>query len=189
MNPNLLIIGSFALNFHQFNLDRENFKPIRTINDLDLIVSNDFLEFYLDSHNSVASDCKWKITLQNESNNSLKKSYLFQAKQLCKLPRINDLKVYVEFDITDGSGNSNDLALEYAKHAGYPTLSFEQSKHILDCVIENFAKNLIAERNLAHANATYRYLSKQYHIPFTNQKLEQWKYTQIINPKNMKAMF
>ena len=190
MNPNLLIIGSFALNFHRFNSDRENFKPIRTINDLDLIVSKDFLQFYLNSHSnntSVASDCKWKITLQNESPNSLKKSYLFQAKQ--KLPRINDLKVYVEFDIADGSGNSNDLALEYAKHAGYPTLSFEQSKHILDCVIENFAQNLIAEKNLAQANATYRYLSKQYHVPFTNNKLEQWKYTQIINPKNMKAMF
>lgn len=193
MNPNLLIIGSFALNFHHFNSDRKNFKPIRTINDLDLIISNDFLQFYLDSHSdnysvaSSAADCKWKITLQNESQNSLKKSYLFQVKQ--KLPRINDLKVYVEFDIANGSSNSNDLALEYAKHAGYPTLSFEQSKHILDCVIENFAKNLIAERNLAQANATYRFLSKKYHVSFTNHKLEQWKYTQIINPKNMKTMF
>lgn len=205
MNPNLLIIGSFALNFHHFNLDKANFKPIRTINDLDLIVSKDFLQFYLDSHiesesgseanhnrgnevsTSASKSTAWKITLQDESKNSLKKSYLFQAK--AKLPQMNNLAVYVEFDIADGSGNSNDLALEYAKHAGYPTLSFEQSKHILDCVIENFAKNLIAEKNLAHANATYRYLSKQYHIPFTNQKLEQWKYTQIINPKNMKVMF
>ena len=184
MNPNLLIIGSFALNFHCFNSDKTNFKPIRTVNDLDLIVSKDFLQFYLNSHsNSVGF--AWKITLQNESHNSLKKSYLFQSMR----PQINDLKVYVEFDIADGSGNSNDLASEYAKHAGYPTLSFEESKHILDCVIENFAKNLIAEKNLAHANATYRYLFKQYHIPFTNQKLEQWKYTQIINPKNMKSMF
>lgn len=205
MNPNLLIIGSFALNFHHFNFDKANFKPIRTINDLDLIVSKDFLQFYLDSHIESESGSEanhnsgnefstgsnhsatWKVTLQNESKNSLKKSYLFQAK--AKLPQMNNLAVYVEFDIADGSGNSNDLALEYAKHAGYPTLSFEQSKHILDCVIENFAKNLIAERNLAHANATYRYLSKQYHIPFTNQKLEQWKYTQIINPKNIKSMF
>ena len=205
MNPNLLIIGSFALNFHHFNLDKANFKPIRTINDLDLIVSKDFLQFYLDSHiesesgseanhnsgNEVGTvanhSITWKITLQNESKNSLKKSYLFQAK--AKLPQMDNLAVYVEFDIADGSGNSNDLALEYAKHAGYPTLSFEESKRILDCVIENFAKNLIAEKNLAHANATYRYLSKQYHVPFTNQKLEQWKYTQIINPKNMKSMF
>jgi len=205
MNPNLLIIGSFALNFHRFNLDKANFKPIRTINDLDLIVSKDFLQFYLDSHiesesgseanhnsgNKVSTianhSTAWKITLQNESKTSLKKSYLFQAK--AKLPKMNNLAVYVEFDIADGSGNSNDLALEYAKHAGYPTLSFEESKHILDCVIENFAKNLIAEKNLAHANATYRYLSKKYHVPFTNQKLEQWKYTQIINPKNMKLMF
>ena len=99
------------------------------------------------------------------------------------------MSIYVEFDITDKSGNSNDLALEYAKQCGYPSLSFEQYQEILDCLIENFAKNLVAERNLEGVNAIYHKLSKKYHIPFTNPNLERFKYTQIINPKNMDKLF
>ena len=180
MNPSLLIIGSFALNFHHYNIQSnlKKYKPIRTINDLDLIVSNDFLDFYL--ANLQTSHPDWIVTLQDES--PLKKSYLF------KLPH-NHLSIYVEFDIADKSGNSNDLALEYAKQCGYPSLSFEQYQETLDCLIENFAKNLIAERNLEGVNAIYRKLSKKYHVSFTNPDLERFKYTQIINPKNMDKLF
>lgn len=180
MNPSLLIIGSLALNFHHYNIqsNQKKYKPIRTINDLDLIVSSDFLDFYL--ANLKISHPDWIVTLQDES--PLKKSYLF------KLPH-NHLSIYVEFDIADKSGNSNDLALEYAKQCGYPSLSFEQYQETLDCLIENFAKNLIAERNLEGVNAIYRKLSKKYHVSFTNPDLERFKYTQIINPKNMDKFF
>ena len=49
MNPSLLIIGSLALNFHHYNIqsNQKKYKPIRTINDLDLIVSSDFLDFLM----------------------------------------------------------------------------------------------------------------------------------------------
>lgn len=180
MNPSLLIIGSLALNFHHYNIqsNQKKYNQIRTINDLDLIVSSDFLDFYL--ANLKTSHPDWIVTLQDES--PLKKSYLF------KLPH-NHLSIYIEFDIADKSGNSNDLALEYAKQCGYPSLSFEQYQEILDCLIENFAKNLIAERNLEGVNAIYRKLSKKYHVSFTNPDLERFKYTQIINPKNMDKLF
>lgn len=180
MNPSLLIIGSLALNFHHYNIQshQKKYKPIRTINDLDLIVSSEFLDFYL--ANLKTSHPDWIVTLQDKS--PLKKSYLF------KLPH-NHLSIYVEFDIADKSGNSNDLALEYAKQCGYPSLSFEQYQEILDCLIENFAKNLVAERNLEGVNTIYRKLSKKYHVSFTNPDSERFKYTQIINPKNMDKLF
>lgn len=180
MNPSLLIIGSLALNFHHYNIQshQKKYKPIRTINDLDLIVSSDFLDLYL--ANLKKSHQDWIVTLQDKS--SLKKSYLF------KLPN-NHLPIYVEFDVADKSGNSNDLALEYVKQCGYPSLSFEQYQEILDCLIENFAKNLVAERNLESVNSIYRKLSKKYHVPFTNPDLERFKYTQIINPQNMDKLF
>ena len=151
MNPSLLIIGSLALNFHHYNIQshQKKYKPIRTINDLDLIVSSDFLDLYLANLKTSRPD--WMVTLQDKS--SLKKSYLF------KLPN-NNLPIYVEFDVADKSGNSNDLALEYVKQCGYPSLSFEQYQEILDCLIENFAKNLVAERNLEGLNSIYRKLSK-----------------------------
>lgn len=119
MNQSLLIIGSLALNFHHYNIqsNQKKYKPIRTINDLDLIVSSDFLDFYLTHLKTSHPD--WIVTLQDKS--PLKKSYLF------KLPH-NHLSIYVEFDITDKSGNSNDLALEYAKQCGYPSLSLNNIK-------------------------------------------------------------
>lgn len=65
MNPSLLIVGSLALNFHHYNIqsNQKKYKPIRTINDLDLIVSSDFLDFYL--ANLKTSHPDWIVTLQD----------------------------------------------------------------------------------------------------------------------------